>query len=140
MAILVRTSLTVSIFVDINNRTRKRRGNVSRRPPTRKDARIPRAVLGQRGRVERRVRFGRVLLIRSRLMNIERVVGVEDFVDGNGLPHLIDPWRKVVPLRRHCLAVHVGCVVAVHVSPRSDADGPREILASGVGVGHAGLE
>ena len=50
----------LSIFVDINNRTRKRRGNVSRRPQSRKDVGISRTMLGQRGREEGHARVRRI--------------------------------------------------------------------------------
>ena len=113
--------------------------NVCLSPPARKDTGVARAMLGQRWRIERRVRVRRVLLICTCLVNVvrlaltlrvgtswaigciasEAIVGgrriVKVAVNRDGLLDFIDPRCVVVSLRWHSLAPHVLCEMAVHV-------------------------
>lgn len=88
--------------------------------------------------MERRGRVSRIPLVRTRLMNNTISVFVQISMGGDGLPDLVDPRRMVVLLGGDGLSVRVLIYVAVHVPPRSNADGPRPIAR--VVVPHDGLE
>jgi hypothetical protein len=143
LSMLNNTIAAVAIFIDIHYGRREDIWNMRLRPPRCEDARVALAVLRQARRVERHTSHSgicvrRITLVSASLVDKTVFVCVKISRDGDRLPDLVDPRRIGVLLGGDGLSVRIRVYVAVHVPPRSDADGPRPITR--VVVPHDGLE
>ena len=146
--------IAIGISINIHDGRCEWRGHVCRCPPRYEAAGIAGAISGQGWRIERQRRSIIVIfLIRPGMMQIVFITFVVVVIiiiiiirlllaavlrvfriciqfqrHAHGLLDLVHPGRFDIPLRRHDLAVHIGCIVTVDIPARSDADRPRFIL------------